>query len=103
MPRGYWIAHVDISDSEAYSAYVNANAEAFAKFGGRFLVRGGSFETVEGQGRSRHVIIEFPSYGDALACYRSPEYAKAKAYRLGAADGDIVVIEGYEGPQPEAG
>lgn len=100
MPRGYWIGHVDISDAEAYGAYIKANAEAFRKFGARFLVRGGTSETVEGQARARHVIIEFPSYDDALACYRSPEYAKAKAYRLRAAEGEIVVIEGYEGPQP---
>lgn len=101
MPRGYWIAHIDISDPEGYKKYVSANAIALAKFGGRFLVRGGRCETVEGQARSRHVVIEFPSYEDALACYHSPEYAKAMAHRRNASEGDILVVEGYEGPQPE--
>ena len=84
----------------AYQAYVQENAIAFAKYGGRFLVRGGQAETVEGQSRARKVIIEFKDYATALACYRSPEYAKAIALRVGAATADIVVIEGYDGPQP---
>jgi uncharacterized protein (DUF1330 family) len=100
MPRGYWIAHVDVHDPDAYKNYVAANAVAFAKFGARFLVRGGQFEAVEGKTRSRNVVIEFPSYEAALACWRSPEYKVAKAKRDGAGVADIVVIEGYDGPQP---
>ncbi|MCB0074375.1 MAG: DUF1330 domain-containing protein [Caldilineaceae bacterium] len=100
MPRGYWIGHVDVSDPERYRDYVAANAAAFARFGGRFLVRGGAFEAVEGTARSRHVVIEFPSYAAALACYRSPEYAAAMSHRLAASVGEIVVVEGYDGVQP---
>lgn len=100
MPKGYWIARVDVHDEEAYKNYVAANAEAFAKFGARFIVRGGSYEAVEGPARARNVVIEFPSYEAALACYRSPEYAGAMAYRRGASDAEIIVIEGYDGPQP---
>ena len=73
---------------------------AFAKFGGRFLVRGGQHETVEGKTRSRNVVIEFPSYEAALACWNSPEYKSAKAKRQGGAVADIIVIEGYDGAQP---
>lgn len=102
MARGYWIGHVDVTDPEAYKDYIAANAAAFAKFGAKFLVRGGQFDAVEGHGRSRHVVIEFPSYQAALACYRSPEYAEAMAHRLNASEGDLVVIEGYDGPQPGA-
>ena len=102
MPRGYWIAHIDVSDPEGYKSYISANAIALARFGGKFLVRGGKSETVEGQARSRHVVIEFPSYEDALACYRSPEYAEALAHRLDASEGDVILVEGYEGSQPEA-
>ncbi len=100
MAKGYWIAHIDISDPEGYKAYVAANAEAFRKYGGKFIIRGGTFETVEGKARSRHVVIEFPDYASALACYRSPEYAKALKLRIGKGTSDILVIEGYEGAQP---
>jgi uncharacterized protein (DUF1330 family) len=100
MAKGYWIVRVDVSDPEAYKAYVAANAEAFHKFGARFLVRGGKYETVEGASRARNVMIEFTDYATALACYRSPEYAAAARLRLPAATADIIVIEGYDGPQP---
>jgi len=94
MAKGYWIAHVTIDDVEAYRAYQAANAAPFAAHGARFLVRGGAAETVEGETRTRHVIIEFPSYAAALACYRSPEYQAAKALRDPVSRGDIVVVEG---------
>jgi uncharacterized protein (DUF1330 family) len=100
MPKGYIIGRVDVTSPEAYMKYVAANGVAFAKYGARFLVRGGQFEAVEGEARSRNVVIEFPSYQAALNCYRSPEYAQAMAHRLGAAMADIMVIEGYDGVQP---
>jgi uncharacterized protein (DUF1330 family) len=100
MPKGFWIVRGNVTDPEAYKAYVAANAEAFRKFGARFLARAGKFEVVEGEGRSRNVVIEFNDYATALACYHSPEYAAAKALRMGAASIDIVVIEGYDGAQP---
>ena len=100
MAKGYWIVRVDISDPEAYKAYVAANAEAFRKFGAQFLVRSGKYETMEGGSRARNVVIEFKDYATALACYRSPEYTAAKALRAGAAAAEIIVIEGYDGPQP---
>ena len=101
MAKGYWIVRVDVTDPEAYKAYAAANAEAFRKFGAHFLVRAGKYETVEGGSRARNVVIEFKDYAAALACYRSPEYAAAKALRAGAATADIIVIEGYDGPQPQ--
>jgi uncharacterized protein (DUF1330 family) len=100
MAKGYWIGRVDVQDPEAYKAYVAANGPVFAKFGGRFLVRGGAFKPVEGEARSRNVVIEFPSYQVALECWDSPEYQAVKSKRDGHAIADILVIEGYEGPQP---
>jgi uncharacterized protein (DUF1330 family) len=100
MAKGYWIGRVDVTNADAYKQYVAANAEAFHKYGAKFLVRGGPFENPEGTSRSRNVVLEFKDYATALACYRSPEYAKAKALRDGAADGDFVIVEGYDGPQP---
>jgi uncharacterized protein (DUF1330 family) len=100
MAKGYWIAHVDVSDPEGYKDYQAANAIAFRKYGARFLVRGGASEQPEGKIRSRHVVIEFKDYVTALACYRSPEYAVAKEKRLGKGEIDLVIVEGYDGVQP---
>lgn len=100
MAKGYWIGRVQVSDDVGYRRYVEANAAAFARFGGRFLVRGGPFEAVEGEARERNVVIEFPDYATALECYRSVEYAEAMAHRLPAATADLIIIEGYDGPQP---
>ena len=100
MAKGYWVAHVDVHDADAYKGYVTANAAAFAKYGARFLVRGGRSETPEGQARARHVVIEFKDYETAVACYQSPEYAAAKALRENAGVADLLIIEGYDGPQP---
>lgn len=100
MAKGYWIAHVDVTDADAYQDYVKANAVAFSKYGGRFIIRGGQHEAVEGAARARHVVIEFPDYQTALDCYSSPEYQHALSFRISASDGDIVIIEGYDGPQP---
>ncbi len=100
MAKGYWIAHVDVSDPEVYKAYIQANAVAFAKYGAKFLVRGGQGVTREGALRARHVVLEFKDYETARACYDSPEYQAALALRAPVSVGDLVVIEGYDGPQP---
>ncbi len=96
--KGYWVGHVDITDPEGYKAYQAANGAAFSKFGGHFLVRGGTREVPEGQVRGRTVVLEFPSYDAALACYHSPEYQAAKRLRDGKGELDLVVVEGYDGP-----
>ena len=98
--KGYWVVHVDVTEPEAYKAYIAANAVAFKKYGARFLVRGGPGETMEGKVRARTVVIEFKDYETALACYRSPEYAHALELRKNASTGDLQVVEGYDGPQP---
>ena len=95
--KGYWIGHVDVTDPEGYKAYQAANAKPFGMYGARFLVRGGRCEMMEGKVRSRTVVIEFPSFDAALACYRSPEYQAAKALRQGKSEIDLLVIEGYSG------
>ena len=100
MPKGYWIVRVDIADPEGYKAYTTANAKPFARFGARFIVRAGRYETVEGTSRSRNAVIEFPSYQAALDCWHSAEYQDVMKLRTSISTADIVVIEGYEGPQP---
>ncbi len=97
MAKGYWIGHVDISNPQVYQKYIEANAEPFARYGARFLVRGGDSEVVEGTCRVKNVVIEFESYRQALACYRSAEYQRAKSLREGASIVDLVIVEGYDG------
>ena len=100
MAKGYWIALVDVDDLEKYKPYQAANAIAFKKYGAKFITRGGRSEGVEGKLRSRGVVIEFPSYQAALDCYRSAEYTHARGLRQGISHADLLVVEGYDGPQP---
>jgi uncharacterized protein (DUF1330 family) len=94
MAKGYWIAHVDVTNEDAYKPYVVANGPIFKKFGARPVIRGGKFECVEGKARARNVVIEFPDYAAALACYRSPEYQENMKIRQANAVSDIMIIEG---------
>jgi uncharacterized protein (DUF1330 family) len=100
MAKGYWIVRVDIRDMDQYKRYVAANAAPFARFGARFLVRGGTFETPEGTSRGRNAVIEFPSYAAAVDCWHSPDYQAAMKIREPVSTADVVIVEGYEGPQP---
>ncbi|WP_342359860.1 DUF1330 domain-containing protein [Terrarubrum flagellatum] len=100
MAKAYWIARVDIHDAEAYKKYVELNAVAFSKYGAKFLVRGAPFESKEGTSRARNVVLEFRDYQTAVDCYNSPEYKKAMEARVAASTADLIIIEGYDGPQP---
>ena len=100
MSKGYWIAHVEVTNPEEYEKYRAANAEAFAKYGAKFLVRGGPFEVAEGGAKARNIVIEFPTYQQAVDCFHSPEYSRARAFRKNAAYSDLIIIGGYDGPQP---
>lgn len=99
MPKGYWIGRVDVSDPQAYQRYATANAVAYKKYGARFVIRAGRFETVEGQSRARNVVIEFPSYQAAMDCWNSPEYQDAARIRQPISIIDLIIVEGYDGPQ----
>ncbi|UIF90046.1 DUF1330 domain-containing protein [Cupriavidus sp. UYPR2.512] len=101
MAKGYWIGQVDITDAELFGAYSKLNQLAYQKYGGRYLIRGGRSEAVEGHYRSRLVVIEFKDYETAMACYQSPEYRRAAELRKAASLGDVIVVEGYIGLQPD--
>ncbi len=94
MPKGYWIARVTVTDANQYKLYATSAPEAFKKHGAIILARGGAFEQMEGEGRPRNVVIEFPSLRAAIDCYNSPEYQSAKAQRTGAGVAEIVLVEG---------
>ncbi len=94
MPKAYWIAHVTVTDPDQYKLYANATAEPFKTFGAVMLARGGAHRQMEGHGRARNVVIEFPSLQAAIDCYNSAEYQAAKAKRMGAGEADVVLVEG---------
>lgn len=100
MPKGYWIVRVDVTDPEQFKVYAVANAVPLKKYGARFIVRGGRFENPEGTTRMRNTIVEFPSYQAALECWKSSEYQEAIKLRAPVSTMDLVIIEGYDGPQP---
>lgn len=100
MAKGYWIGRVEVHNDDGYKLYAAANPAIFKKFGGRFVVRAGKFENPEGEARSRNVVIEFPDYAAALACYNSPEYQANIKVRQPHSIADLIIIEGYDGPQP---
>jgi len=99
VSKGYWVVHLDVTDDEKYKAYPPALLAHLAKFGTRFLVRGGAREVPEGKVRSRTAVVEFPSFDAALACYRSADYVPIKKLREGNAAVDLVIVEGYDGPK----
>jgi uncharacterized protein (DUF1330 family) len=94
--KGYWIGHVDAPDPAGCEAII-ATTAPIGKFGGRFLVRGGRYEVVEGRVAGCTVVLEFPSYRAALGCCRSPEYQAANRLRDGDGETVLIVVEGYEG------
>ena len=100
MAKGYWIGRVDVHNEEGYKPYAAANGAIFKKYGGRYVVRGGKHTGVEGQARSRNVVIEFAAYDAAMACYNSPEYQENIKRRTPHSIAELVVVEGYDGPQP---
>ncbi len=100
MAKGYWVPHVEVTDPDGYKKYLAANAVAFAKYGARFLVRGGSHVVAKGAAKPRQVVIEFPDYAAALACLDSEEYKRAVEFRDAASLIDLIIADGYDGPQP---
>ena len=94
MPKGYVISRVDVTDPQAYARYAAAATKAIAAHGGRPLVRGGRCEALEGKARARNVVLEFDSYEKARAYFHSAEYQTARALRQGAAEMEMVLVEG---------
>lgn len=91
----YIIARVEVTDWGRYREYTKATPEVIVRFGGKFIVRGGEIIPLEGDPETRRlVIIEFPNLAKAKAFYHSPEYARVKALRAGAAVGQFLAVEG---------
>ncbi len=94
MPKGYIIAHIDVTDAEGYPEYVRRDTPILERMGGRFLVRGGRHRNVEGDIGSRHVVMEFPSYEAAVAAYNDPEYQEVAEIRRRCAESTVILVEG---------
>ena len=96
MPAAYWIAHVEVTNPEAYGKYAAGAGPAIAAHGGVFLARATRYVQLEGNDRARNVVARFPSLEAAVACYHSAEYQAALAHAKGASIRDLVVVEEAE-------
>ena len=94
MPKGYIVAQIDVSDAAAFEEYRALVPATIEKFGGRYLVRGGQQEQLEGSNNPRTVILEFESFDRAREWYYSPDYEKPKAMRQAASKGNAILVEG---------
>ena len=90
----YSIVRADVHDAEGYGKYAEIATAAVSKYGGEFLVRGGTAEQKEGEGRARNVVIRWKDMETALAFYDSPEYQEALSHGLPASTREYVVVEG---------
>jgi uncharacterized protein (DUF1330 family) len=91
----YVVVEIEVLDAERYETYKRMVPPSLTAYGGRFIVRGGVAETLEGTwSPKRLVILEFPSAAQAKTWWDSPEYAEAKALRQATARTQMIVIEG---------
>jgi uncharacterized protein (DUF1330 family) len=98
MPA-YWLARSRVIDPIEYKKYTDLVPDIIARHGGKILARGGKFRIMEGPEKfQRFIVIEFPTFDQAVACFTSPEYDKAAAFRRnGAGEVENVIVEGVEG------
>lgn len=91
-----WIAHVTVTDAEAYARYAELAGPAIAKHGGHFIARAGRFVQLEGRERPRNVVAKFPSVEAAETCYHSAEYQEALSHARGASERELLIVETSE-------
>ena len=95
MPA-HWIAHVTVTDAEAYGRYAELAGPAIAAHGGSFIARGGRFVQLEGKERPRNVVAHFPTVEAAVECYHSDAYQEALSHARGASERELLVVETSE-------
>ncbi|MEL6640347.1 MAG: DUF1330 domain-containing protein [Pseudomonadota bacterium] len=96
MPTALWIAHVTVTDEDAYMEYAKRATVAIESHSGVFLARGGAYETLEGPDRPRNVVARFPSKQAAHDCYYSDAYQEALSFAKGAAERELSIVEELE-------
>ncbi len=94
MPKGYIIGHITVNDPEAYQEYIDRDTPILEGLGGKFIVRGGRADVVEGETLMRHVVVQFPTYQAALDAYNDPDYQEVADIRRRTANSIILVVEG---------
>ncbi len=99
MPA-YWVARSRVIDPVEYKKYTDLVPGIIARYGGKPLARGGRFQIMEGPDKfQRFIVIKFPTFEKAVACFTSPEYDKAAAFRRsGAGEVETIIVEGVEAP-----
>jgi uncharacterized protein (DUF1330 family) len=90
----YWIAHVHVTDADAYGEYAKRATSAIEAHGGEFLARATRTVWLEGNERERNVVVRFPSIEDAERCYQSDAYREALSFARDAAERDLCIVEG---------
>ena len=88
-----WIAHVTVTDEEAYKKYAAGATVAIAEHGGEFIARGGRYVQLEGKDRPRNVVAKFPDVETAEKCYHSVSYQAALAFERGASERELMIVE----------
>lgn len=88
-----WIAHIDVTDEDRYGAYVAKATHVIADHGGEFIARGGRYEQVEGRDHPRNVVVRFPTFEAASACYHSDEYQAIVGDAIAGSDRSVVIVE----------
>jgi uncharacterized protein (DUF1330 family) len=90
----YIIVRIDLTDADAYQGYATKTPAIAEQFGGKFLAKGGPAQQLEGEGRSRNVIIEFPDVDAATRFYNSAEYQAVLPIALANSEREMVLVEG---------
>lgn len=88
-----WIAHVNVTDPDAYARYIEIASVVLPEHGGQFIARGGRYVQLEGTERARNVVLKFPSVEAAEAAYNDPRYQEGVAIAKTASERDIVIVE----------
>lgn len=96
--RAYWIARAKVTDPDTYKKYTDQVPAILDRYGGRILARGGRYRVMAGpdHGFHRFVVVEFPSFEQAVACFESPEYQAASVFREAGGTVETVIVEGVE-------
>ena len=104
MPA-YWVARAKVNDPVEYKKYADRVPAILAKYAAKVLTRGGRYQTLEGPEKfNRFVVIEFPTLEQGVACFNSPEYKEAAAFRRrnGVGENELVMVEAGEGAPKQA-
>jgi uncharacterized protein (DUF1330 family) len=91
----YVIVELEVTDPDQYAAYGKLAEESVSRHGGRFVVRGGNHEVIEGEWAPRMIVLEFDSLEAIQAWYRSEDYQSCLPMRLASSKGRMIAVEGY--------